>query len=512
MATIRDLFRLPIRTLQLLARGAPRLDDLAKEARRGTKLGQDVLKETDRSRRQIDGLREEFQVVREEMRTLRRELHDRMLQYHFQLGRLARAVDANGTGETRLSGRSVPLEIGEGEEATWQPIGGVVPPDAEGREWLLLDACPACTHADRTVVSPWNKFILIDKAPDPGAVRYDFAVCHACGILYASRRPHGGRYRFLLEHFGEVTAKRGGRAEITNRVLNPYPLSESDRAELDRLAAPGVFISDHLGLSSKEYLAPLLRDRFENSVHIDVIGALTNPRNGRVLEIRSRAGTILDGLRRAYGADVYAMPIWESQQYLLQKVYGIPTSELIDFEDFHIPFDGPFDVIVSNHILTHILRPRDFFAELRRTLKPGGYLYLHNEPDDAEYLDGQQSMLATLNPLHMQAFDQRSLVRALAANGFETVFLKRRNLAHLCLARLSGSRMEPMDTKERNARIDAYRRAFDRAVLSASPGVRSRLAAEWPQVVERAVAAGVAEFDERGQLRLLAPSGPDGSN
>ena len=101
-----------------------------------------------------------------------------------------------------------------------------------------------------------------------------------------------------------------------------------------------MFISDHFGLSRREYLAPLLRDRFENSLHTDVIGALLKPRGARVLEVRSRAGSILDGLRSAWGAEVYAMPIWESQQFLLREVYGIETSATIDFDHFTIPFDG----------------------------------------------------------------------------------------------------------------------------------------------------------------------------
>ena len=137
-------------------------------------------------------------------------------------------------------------------------------------------------------------------------------------MLFASRRPSGERYRFLLQHFEEVTAKRGGEA-VTNLVLNPRPLSDADRDQLRRLAARGVFVSDHSGLSRREYLAPLLRDRFENSLHTDVIGALLEPRGARVLEVRSRAGSILDGLRSAWGADVYAMPIWESQQFLLRR-------------------------------------------------------------------------------------------------------------------------------------------------------------------------------------------------
>ena len=66
---------------------------------------------------------------------------------------------------------------------------------------------------------------------------------------------------------------RGG-AEITNRVLNPYPLDDADRAELLRLARPGIYVSDHVGLRSRDYLVPLLRERLENSVHVEIIGAL----------------------------------------------------------------------------------------------------------------------------------------------------------------------------------------------------------------------------------------------
>jgi SAM-dependent methyltransferase len=287
--------------------------------------------------------------------------------------------------------------------------------------------------------------------------------------------------------------------------LNPYPLSDADRDDLRRLAAHGVFVSDHLGLTGKQYLAPLLRDRLENSIHTDIIGSLIEPRGARVVEVRSRAGTILDGLRRAWGAEVFAMPIWESQQFLLRELFGITTSPLIDFEHFAIPFDGEFDLIVCNHMFTHALQPRDFFGELRRKLKPGGHIYLYHEPDDVEFLAGNQSMFATLNPLHMQAFDQPSMVRALAANGFETVFIKGRNLHHLVLARLSGAAaMSPMTSRALGQRLDAYRQAYDRAVLGVDEALRPRVAADWPQTVERAVAAGVAEYDERGRLRLVS--------
>jgi hypothetical protein len=214
-------------------------------------------------RRPLDS---ELRVLQEEVREMRREMHARMLQYNHQLGRMARVAGVDESEERRLSGRAIPVDTPEHEPAVWETIGDEEPfPDPDGREWLVVDACPVCGGAERTLVNPWNKFILIAKAPDQTSACYDYSVCHACGVLHATRRPVGGRYHFLLEHFGEVVAKRGSRGTgaITNRLLNPYPLSDTDRDELRRLAAHGVFVSDHLGLTGKQYLAPLLRDRFD---------------------------------------------------------------------------------------------------------------------------------------------------------------------------------------------------------------------------------------------------------
>ena len=503
---LQRLLSAPARAVRLLTGGLARLDEIAHSGRKNLKLSESLARRLEAEGKSIRRMDQEIKAAHGELRSLKREVHDRLLQYHLQLGRLARAVDEDTLEAPQLSGRSVPLDVEAGEPLTWGAIGDA-PPDPEGREWRALEACPTCGARERTVVNPWNKFLLLDKAPDADSARYDYSVCHACGVLYAARRPVGRRYRLLGEHFGEVTAPRGGTAEITNRVLNPYPLSDADKDELRRLAAKGVFVSDHRGLRSSEFLAPMLRDRMENSTHTDIIGALIAPRGARVLEVRSRAGTILDGLRRAWGADVYAMPIWESQQFLLREMYGITTSELIDFEHFTIPFEGPFDLIITNHMFTHVLEPRVFFGELRRQLKPGGHIYLHNEPDDVEFLAGKQSMIATLNPLHLQAFDQPSIVRGLAANGFETVFLKRRNLAHMVLARMTpqtpGS-FQPMGDGERRARVDAYQRAFDRAVLAMDESRRARVAADWRAVLERAVASGVAEYDAHGTVRLVS--------
>jgi hypothetical protein len=154
-------------------------------------------------------------------------------------------------------------------------------------------------------------------------------------------------------------------------------------------------------------------------------------------------------------------------------------------------------------MLTHVVRPGLFFDVLMQHLSPGGHVYFFNEPDDAEFLKGTQSMLASLNPLHLQAFDQPSLIRALAARGLEVVFVKSRNFHHMCLVKRGEPAMTPMTEKQRTARIHAYQRARDRAVLALSPELRGRFAAEWQQIVERGVAEGLAEFDADGTLRLV---------
>ena len=439
----------------------------------------------------------DLSALRSELTALRDEVGSRLLQNQLQIGRLATLINADEAARPlgrRLPTGVAPQRVSEGASTASDPAVGATD------EWLELLACPACGTADRTVVCEWNKLVLLDTAPDEGAAHYDYSVCHGCGILYASRRPFGGRYRYLVDHFEEVIDK-----SASNPLLNPYPLTDEDRDRYRRLIGRGVFVSDHDG---GEHLSGVFKDRFANAGHVDILGSLLKLRGARVLEVRPRAGTILEGLKRQYAAEVYAMPIWESQQFILRELYGIQTSELIDFDDFAIPFDEPFDLIVCNHMFNHVVRLDRFLAEIRTALKPGGHLYLYNEIDDSEFLHNAQSMIATMNPLHLQACDRPSLVRALMASGFEPVFVKGHDKRNVCLMRrVEAPDWTPVSQPHLEKRIDLYRRARDRAVLRAPEPLRSRFSDVWSVTVERAVASGVARFDDEGQLRIVKEFG-----
>jgi SAM-dependent methyltransferase len=505
MTRLRAIVQLPRRVASLAIHGVDLLQQAIRESRRTRRLA-------DENRLQVRQLERRARDLEQELRAFRKDVRQQLQQIDRQLAQVSDVASARDTGELadvdsgqRTPGRAVPMSVGDAGPPRWDVIGSLPHPDPAGREWLTLHACPICRHGERTIVNEWNKLILMPKAPDDSSARYDYAVCHGCGILYATRRPTGERYRFLVANFGDASAKHGQAGGFTNPLLNPYRLNDEDRRQLKRLAAPGVFVSEHQGLRGNEYLEGLLKDRFASSIHVDLIGSLLAPAGARVLEIRPRTGAISESLRRLYGADVCAMPIWESQELLLQEVYGIPSIGLVDYDQFDIPHPGPFDLIVCNHMLTHAVRPERFFAVVHQRLKPGGHLYLYNEPDDAEYLSGKQGMFATLNALHMQAFDGASFRRGLAANAFEVVFHKRFNLSHISVSRRGESGFVPITDRERRKRVQAYSRARDRSILSLREHLRERFAGEWSEVLDRGVAGGVAELVD-GRVHLVAPS------
>jgi SAM-dependent methyltransferase len=373
---------------------------------------------------------------------------------------------------------------------------------------LELDACPICGAAERTIVNEFNKLIVLDWMPDEAAARGDHAVCHGCGVLYASKRPAGARYHWLFEHF-EAAIGRGPKDDIGNLLASTPTVTEDERLELRRRAARGVFVSDHTRTRRSDYLPVLLADRLQVSVHAEILGSLLALQGARVLEVRSRVGSLGAILKRLYAADVSTMAFFERQRVAIEEVYGLPARSVIDFDAFSIPYEGRFDLITANHMITHAVRPRDFLAALRERLTPGGHVYFYNEPDDAEYLaeDGQ-SMIRRLNPFHLQAFDGPSLTRALAANGFEVLFLHRYQGEFVCLCRPSASSDWPqMPAKERERRVAAHRRARDGAVLMLPPRARARFGDEWDAITDRAFAAGIAEIGEDGEVRVRRRTG-----
>lgn len=495
VSRLRALLNLSTRVDAEFGRLREELDERVREVQRTLK-SQDIRRTIDLHKERAETEWKEQRAsdaqLQRELAAMRQEMQDRLLQYRLQLGRLSALLE-NGSGAQKEEGEPLPvaLEMPEAQpsrspEVTW--------------EWLKLDRCPGCNTAERTIVCEWNKSILLEHDVFADSPPYNYALCHGCGIVYATCRPVGAGYLALMNNFSE-TIGRGTRANATNALLNPYPLSDEDREWYRTLIASGVFVSDH---EPREHLDGVYQDRVENAAHVEILESLLDLTGKRVLEVRSRAGTILNGLRRRFGTSVAAMPIFEGQQFILREMYGIECSDLIDYDMFTIPFEGRFDLIACNHMLTHILRVDRFFDQIREHLTVGGHLYLYNELVEDKFLGGGNSVINTLNALHVQVFDRASLIRLLKANGFEVIFAKLRNGSQLALARYTGDRAwTPMSVEDRNRRVRAYSLARTRAILRAPKSVRGRFGAVWEEAVAEGVAAGIARLDEKGRIRLI---------
>ena len=452
------------------------------------------------------------------LRAEQRKLREGQTEMRLMLRRLEEAVSSQparaseGEGKPRKSGglsraesrgasSRIPLivESAPAPEASTPAVVSGVPPQI-----AVLDACPVCGHDVYTQVCEYNKFFLLDHCPDEASARYDYAMCHRCGVTFARQRPIGERYQYLVDRFEETIGRVTAGEAMHGRLTSRPTLTDAQRAELHARAAGGVFVSEHLGIPGSQQLPALFRDRMGNSHHIELLTSLLTLPSPRVLELRPRFGAIGAGLKRAWQADVWGLPLFENQQLLNREVYGHRVDRLLDYDDFTIPYEGQFDLIVANHIITHAVRPKQVLSTLASRLNDGGYAYFYNEPDDAEFLDENQSMFNVLNAFHLQTFDRPSLLRALAGFGFEPVFVAHDRGNLVVLARLARGResLTPMPEAAVAERLAKYSVARDMAILRVPERRRAVFADEWPKIVERAFLAGRIEMGSDGKPRV----------
>jgi ubiquinone/menaquinone biosynthesis C-methylase UbiE len=93
---------------------------------------------------------------------------------------------------------------------------------------------------------------------------------------------------------------------------------------------------------------------------------------------------------------------------------GAITLERVDAK--RMPYrDGLFDAVVSNSIVHHIPEPIDVFREMRRVVKPGGWLFVRDllRPDGEAALDRLVQQYAGDANAHQRQMFRESLHAAL---------------------------------------------------------------------------------------------------
>jgi SAM-dependent methyltransferase len=161
-------------------------------------------------------------------------------------------------------------------------------------------------------------------------------------------------------------------------------------------------------------------------------------RHTRILDIAAGVGVAAKRIADHYPAEIICNDISPRALTILQKL-GLPTVSFdIDDEGTPFPFpDGHFDAVVSLATLEHVIHLDHHLQEIRRILRPEGYLYI-SSPNYAGLVHWLPYVLqgrSFHNPLvegdryefyaHVRYFTYRTLLEFVASFGFapEAVYL-----------------------------------------------------------------------------------------
>jgi len=146
--------------------------------------------------------------------------------------------------------------------------------------------------------------------------------------------------------------------------------------------------------------------------HVDLTAELA------VLDVGSNRGSFARAfLDAAPNANIVAL---EPDERVAQSCKGLERTEIVEarIEDAALE-TGRFDIVHSCHTIEHLAHPARVLADHWRTLKPGGLLLI-DAPNTA-ILDVEDMVEEWFIDKHLYHFSARTLMRLLAAAGFEVI-------------------------------------------------------------------------------------------
>lgn len=371
----------------------------------------------------------------------------------------------------------------------------------------LIDACMVCGEKRRTIVSHHNRLVFLESMWQSDLARFDYALCHGCGLVYATRRPNREEYDYLYGNFNEFLARRANPKSLNVDVLTP-----EKRAELDREFLPWWEL--RIAPGKKSAIRKALQWELQNVLtYVPQIMRHMPLEGAKVLHVRAKGGTLADFMKRLLGAaQVDLITLFPTHKYLAEKYADIRAVSCLDYEDFKVPFDDKYDLIIENHILIHMLDPTKTFEAFASHLNPGGALFIHKELADNRLYEKKKNLFAELRPFHYQQFDLPTVERMLHRFGFSPVFLRDQNdAADSEILGLTKSDLKPgkcprIGAAELRARLAMYVRWRDESILSLP---RERAEAlygdELKSIWKRVKASGGLKSNEKGSLTGFRP-------
>lgn len=371
----------------------------------------------------------------------------------------------------------------------------------------LLEACPVCGNSQRTIVAEYNRLLTVDWIWESELARYDYALCHGCALVYATRRPDHEEYEFLYEHFNEFLK----RSDETNIFTFQGALTPDIVRELQQAFVPWWELCGIQARDNDRVIEPM-RWEFEDALgDLPLLIRHGNLRGSKVLQLRAKTGAFADFLKRVFGvARVDVVSLFPVCEYVTQEVYGLRAQSCLNYENFTIPFDEVYDLILANHMLVHSLDYSGMFGTIKEHLAPDGRLFIRKELDDSFLFRKGKNLFSELRPFHFQQFDIPVLERILRKFGFAPVEFYRKTAKKSEIIGIATRDdkviFEPATEEELSKRIAMYLAWRDESIVSLP---RDRAEALFKDEVKQAEARlgerGALKFDKQGKPRPLRP-------
>ena len=270
---------------------------------------------------------------------------------------------------------------------------------------MTQDECPICSETTNQVVLLYNEFpyftVPLEKSVREVVLKkyhtqqlvfpLDVRACSRCSHCYLHKIPDQEIIDFLY----------------ANCYSYPSPLKGGFQPERD----------NHFLQSFLKTFLPICKARHLESV----------------LEIGCFDGYVLYHLQQ-YGFTVIGCDPSEGAE--IGKAHGLNIlRRFFNAEEF-LEKQLTFDVIISRHLIEHVIHPRAWIASLSRILNPGGILILET-PNVQFYLE--KGLLEAFSLQHLQGFSSISLESALNREGMDVVNMKKtHNLITLADKKKSG--------------------------------------------------------------------------
>lgn len=249
---------------------------------------------------------------------------------------------------------------------------------------IQLPDCPACSDTKIREIYPYNDLVYRSE-PEARAIDTScFCACDTCGLFFARRRQHLDSVTEFYAHF----------AQFENRHYAVYPPADNYVRGKEKTATRICMLLEERGLLKQDL---------------------------EVLHARCDCGTLLAMLRERYGVSrLFGLDYFDSNIRYAGEVLSLPNIAKLDAGRFVDAFDRRFDLIVSNHMITHALEPLRFCATVRGLLKPGGVVFFYNEPDHETLMAKESQQLDWgINAFHKQLLTRLSLGGILRRAGFQ---------------------------------------------------------------------------------------------